>query len=194
MSLADTNNNPGNIRDSSWTQSQPGYVGSNKGFAVFKTVQDGFNAQVNLLKNYYNKGRTSVNSIISKYAPSNENNTGSYTNTVSQWLGVNPNDTLSFGNLSDLAASMARYEGFANWKSLATGNAKSNDSPTTTNPSSVVSSVASALTPQWFTDLINGHTAARWISVIIGIILIALAVAAFTLTSDTGKQVIAAVK
>jgi len=194
MSLADTNNNPGNIRDGSYAQGQPGYTGSNKGFATFQTAVDGFNAQVALLRSYYDKGVNTISKVITKYAPPSENNTGAYIKSVSDALHIDPNQTLSPQNLKDLAAAMAHHEGFGDWKNLLGGNPASASSAPASSVGGVVSSVTDALTPNWLRDLLNGHTAARWVSVLIGIILIGLAIAAFTLTSDTGKQVIAAVK
>lgn len=174
MSLADTNNNPGNIRDGTFAQSLPGYVGSNKGFAVFDSVNSGFNALNNLLQNYWNKGLRSVNDIINRWAPPNENNTGNYVNTVSNWLGVNPNDTLSFGNLPSLGQAIAKFEGFS-----GVGNPKPVGDGT--DKPSLLTDPVGALTPDWLRNLLNGHTAARWTAVIIGIILIGLAIAAFVL-------------
>ena len=192
--LADRNNNPGNIRDGTFAKSQPGYAGSNKGFAVFASVQDGFNAQVKLLRSYYDRGIDTVSKVINRYAPSSENNTGAYINDVSSALGINPNATLDPNNLGTLAATMARHEGFSGWKSLGGSAATNNPSSTPAKSGSVVDQVISAVTPTWVSELLNGQTAARWISVVIGIILIALAVAAFVLTSDAGKQVVSAVK
>lgn len=195
MSLADTNNNPGNIRDTSWSRNLPGYVGANKGFAVFDSPSSGFAGQVQLLRNYLNKGYNTIASIVSRYAPSSENDTNSYINNISKWTGLDPNTVLGTDQLDKVASAMARMEGYTNWKGLPNAPSNSGD---TANPSSSSSSVlggiANTITPKWLTDLISGHTAARWVSVIIGIILIGLAVAAFTLTSDSGKQIINAVK
>ena len=46
------NNNPGNIKDGKWAQSQPGYKGvAPNGTAVFDSVENGSRAQHNLLQN-----------------------------------------------------------------------------------------------------------------------------------------------
>lgn len=189
MSLADTNNNPGNIRDGTWAQSQLGYVGSNKGFAVFDSASSGFAALNNLLQNYWNKGLTSVDSIISKWAPPSENNTSNYVNTVSNWLHVDPNATLSFGNLPSLAQSIAKYEGFS-----GVGNpapvANSSDKPSN-EPTGLSGFLFNLVFPKWFQDLFTGHTAARWTAVLVGILLIGLAIAAFVLLrGDDIKQAV----
>ena len=185
-SLADRNNNPGNIRDGSFAQSLPGYVGSNKGFAVFDSVNSGFNALNTLLQNYWNKGLRSVDSIISKWAPPNENDTNSYVNQVSKWLNVSPNSTLSFGNLPTLAQSIAKFEGFS-----GAGNPTPVGDGTDKTDTSLTGSIANVLTPTWLQNLLSGHTAARWTSVVIGIILIGLAIAAFVLLrGDDLKQAV----
>ena len=186
MSLADTNNNPGNIRAGDWAASQPGYIGSNKGFAVFDSVSSDFNALNSLLQNYWNKGLRSVDSIINKWAPPSENNTNNYVGQVSHWLNVNPNSTLSFGNLPSLAQSIAKFEGFK-----GVGNPTPIGDGTNKTDTSLTGSIANALTPTWLQNLLNGHTAARWTAVVIGIILIGLAIAAFVLLrGDDLKQAV----
>ena len=188
MSLADTNNNPGNIRDGSFAQSLPGYIGSNKGFAVFDSVNSGFNALNTLLQNYWNKGLRSVDSIISRWAPPSENDTNSYVNQVSKWLNVSPNSTLSFGNLPTLAQSIAKFEGFSG---IGNPSPVANSGDSSSSSSSLSGAIASAITPTWVQNLLSGHTAARWTSVVIGIILIGLAIAAFVLLrGDDLKQAV----
>lgn len=64
-SLSGAANNPGGIKDGSFAKGQPGYVGSSKGFAVFKDRDAGFAAMQNLLTNrYYNRGQQSIRDII----------------------------------------------------------------------------------------------------------------------------------
>jgi hypothetical protein len=63
--LSGQQNNPGAIKDGKFAQAQPGYAGSNKGYAVFKTPQAGMAAMQKLLTNgYYNKGQQSIRDII----------------------------------------------------------------------------------------------------------------------------------
>lgn len=64
-SLTEAANNPGGIKDGSFAKSQPGYVGSSKGFAVFKDRDSGFAAMQGLLTNrFYNRGQRSIRDII----------------------------------------------------------------------------------------------------------------------------------
>lgn len=181
-SRGDRNNNPGNLKASSWTASMPGYVGKDSGgFAIFDTWENGVQAQLHLLGNYYNRGLTSIRDIISKYSP--DQNLSSYIATVSKKLGVGANSTLPKSALPALGAAMRGVEtGHPD-----TGNA----SGIGTTISDAGSAVANALTPSWLQDLLSGHTAARWTAVVIGIVLIGLAIAAFVLTR--GDDVKAAV-
>lgn len=90
MSLAEKNNNPGNIRYNRsiiWK----GQLGNNKGFCVFENSDFGLRAMILLLKRYINVYKlTSVEKIISRYAPASENNTCDYISFVSD-------DLFSFG-------------------------------------------------------------------------------------------------
>ena len=94
QSRAARNNNPGNIVDSPFARSQPGYIGSDGRFASFETPQHGESAMHNLLQNYQKQGLNTPTSIISKWAPPSENNTSAYASQVAQRLGVGPNDTI----------------------------------------------------------------------------------------------------
>lgn len=112
--LADKNNNPGNIRGDSG-------VG---GFKGFSTEQEGWDAMSNQLMRYYNglttgrKLRT-VKDIISTWAPSSENDTGSYIKQVAGYMGVGANDELNLADpnvMAKLRTAMAKHEGFGNWQ------------------------------------------------------------------------------
>ena len=113
--LADRNNNPGNIRYNPNIDWQ-GQTGSNAGFAKMATPEHGVRAMAKNLYTYNDRGKSSVNDIISTWAPSSENNTQAYINKVAADLGVDPNADL--GDLKsnpDLTArlitSMAHHEG-----------------------------------------------------------------------------------
>ncbi|EPO4870144.1 lytic transglycosylase domain-containing protein [Citrobacter farmeri] len=112
--LADKNNNPGNIR---------GYSGVG-GFKGFSTEQEGWDAMSNQLMRYYNglttgrKLRT-VKDIVSTWAPSSENDTGSYIKQVAGYMGVGANDELNLADpnvMAKLRTAMAKHEGFGNWQ------------------------------------------------------------------------------
>lgn len=83
MSLAEKNNNPGNIRFNPSIKWR-GQIGENKGFCVFENSDFGLRAMILLLKRYINVYKlTSVEKIISRYAPASENNTCDYISIVS---------------------------------------------------------------------------------------------------------------
>lgn len=93
MSLAEINNNPGNIRYNCLIKWK-GQLCQNKGFCVFENLDYGLRAMILLLKRYINVYKlTSVERIISRYAPASENNTCGYISFVSD-------DLLSFGIFS----------------------------------------------------------------------------------------------
>lgn len=113
--LADRNNNPGNIRP----------VGGG-GFRTFENALRGWTAMKNQLMRYFT-GKTTgrrlqtIMDIVSTWAPAADNNDpAKYARDVSGWMGVSPTAAL---NLSDpntmamLMQSMARKEGYSNWNS-----------------------------------------------------------------------------
>ncbi|WP_407904064.1 lytic transglycosylase catalytic [Escherichia coli] len=113
--LADRNNNPGNIRPV-----------SGKGFRFFESALEGWEAMKNQLMRYFT-GKTTgralqtVQDIVSTWAPAGDNNDPKkYAQDVAKWMGVSPNAIL---NLTDprtmgaLMQSMARKEGYSNWNS-----------------------------------------------------------------------------
>lgn len=113
--LADRNNNPGNIRP----------VGGG-GFLTFENAIRGWTAMKNQLMRYFT-GKTTgrrlqtIMDIVSTWAPAADNNDpAKYARDVAGWMGVSPTAAL---NLSDpntmamLMQSMARKEGYSNWNS-----------------------------------------------------------------------------
>ena len=69
-------NNPGNMRPVSRNQANDG------AFTIYRTPEEGWGALGKQLKAYANARLDNVASIISKYAPSSENNTGAYIQSV----------------------------------------------------------------------------------------------------------------
>ncbi|EOI3514470.1 lytic transglycosylase domain-containing protein [Cronobacter muytjensii] len=112
--LADRNNNPGNIRGRS----------GQGGFAGYSSEQEGWDAMSNQLMRYYNGQTTgkklrTVKDIISTWAPDSENDTASYIKQVSSYLGVSATDQLNLADpnvMAKLRTAMARKEGFSNWQ------------------------------------------------------------------------------
>lgn len=90
------NNNPGNIR---WGSNWQGLVEQTKrtdpDFCQFKEPLYGLRAMVKVILTYQTKyGLNTVESIIHRYAPPNENNTQQYINRVCDALGVLPKQKL----------------------------------------------------------------------------------------------------
>jgi hypothetical protein len=112
------NNNPGNIKFSPWER-QFGAIGAeeNGPFARFGSMEQGLSALAFLLKRYSGRGLNTVQSIISTYAPGNENNTSAYINDVAKNMGVSSTSALDLTNPATLDAMMkaiSRHEGTYN--------------------------------------------------------------------------------
>lgn len=99
------NNNPGNLE----YRGQPGASledHANPRFARFRTAEEGLAALAAQLRRYGQRGVDTVGKIISKYAPSIENDTPGYTGSVSRRLGVDSNTRLDLNDPSVLQGLM----------------------------------------------------------------------------------------
>lgn len=108
------NNNPLNIEAGNFTQSQPGFAGSDGRFAQFGSMDQGLGAADKLLQTYAGKGINTVAGIVNRWAPPSDNNpTSAYAATVAKAVGVDPNAPL---NMADPAVrqkvigAMAQFE------------------------------------------------------------------------------------
>jgi hypothetical protein len=112
------NNNPGNLENGSFAKSQPGYTGSDGRFAQFDTIENGINAQVNLLKkNYFGKGLDTPQEVVFKYAPpksrggdNDEVAVNNYIKYISGKIGIGPNDTIPVSKYNAFAQAMREFE------------------------------------------------------------------------------------
>lgn len=90
------NNNPGNLRSGFDAQGKKillyeGEInGPDKEFRTFKSMVYGYRAMFALINHYWNKGIRSISQIINTYAPTNENDTNAYINTVCKMTGMSP--------------------------------------------------------------------------------------------------------
>ncbi len=110
------NNNPGNIEYGSFTKAR-GATGSDGRFARFGTPEAGIGAMSDLLRSYGAKGINTVDSILNRYAPGNENNTAAYSAAVSKKLGVKGSDKLDLNDASvmkRLVSAMIQHENGSN--------------------------------------------------------------------------------
>ncbi|MEL0553468.1 hypothetical protein [Raoultella lignicola] len=113
--LADRNNNPGNIRPV-----------SGGGFRTFENALHGWTAMKNQLMRYFT-GKTTgrrlktIMDIVSTWAPAGDNNDPQlYAKQVAGWMGVSPTAALNLSDPNTMGAlmqSMARKEGYSNWNS-----------------------------------------------------------------------------
>jgi len=106
-------NNPGNLRFAG----QSGATKDQSGFAKFNDVASGYAAMSKQLMSYYKRGLNTVSEIVSKYAPSNENDTVGYANYVAQDIGVGKDQEIDVSNpyiMRKLLVAMSKREGGAN--------------------------------------------------------------------------------
>lgn len=111
MSRGIRNNNPGNIDyhpANNWKGQLPYDKTIEPRFCRFSAPEYGIRAIMALLRNYQRKYRlNTVADLISRWAPSNENNTNAYVSGVSKALGVSPGDTVSLSD-KDTAIRLAK--------------------------------------------------------------------------------------
>ena len=122
------NNNPGNIRYSSandWRGKVPYSQNSDynctsgkeeKAFEQFSEYKYGVRAMVVLIKNYIIRGNDSIRSLVSKYAPSTENDTLGYIDFVSEKTGIGVDEKLSTTKrtIKKIVLAMAQKESGSN--------------------------------------------------------------------------------
>jgi len=91
ISRAKRNNNPGNLEYDDFTQSM-GATSGDPRFAVFPSVDLGWNALCTLLRNRY-KGET-IDQLVPSYAPETENDVKSYQNNLVAWTELTHNTVI----------------------------------------------------------------------------------------------------
>ncbi len=101
------NNNPGNIRigSSKWKGKILKEKNSDGSFEQFVSYEYGVRALIILLKSYVKQGHNTINKIITRYAPSHENNTELYINSVVDGTGIGSDEVIN-GISKELAFSL----------------------------------------------------------------------------------------
>jgi hypothetical protein len=106
------NNNPLNIRKTSQT-----FVGevesSDNSFERFSSIEYGFRAAFRVLHTYYIRYKcNTISKLITRWAPSNENNTVNYINIVSKLSKLDKNKVFTWNEdaLVPIVRSMAKVE------------------------------------------------------------------------------------
>ncbi|EAA6551606.1 structural protein [Salmonella enterica subsp. diarizonae] len=90
------NNNPGNIRwGDDWKGLVPKSQRTDKDFCQFITPEYGIRAMIVILRNYQRKhDLNTINGIISRWAPTNENNTQAYIDSVAKATDTAPDQII----------------------------------------------------------------------------------------------------
>lgn len=107
-------NNPGNIRYSTDVFVGEIVPSSNRSFKQFSSMAFGYRAMFVLIDTYYNKyGLKTIRGIISRYAPSGENNTQAYIDFVSSKMAVGTDHPIDIDNeeqMIDLVSAISWFE------------------------------------------------------------------------------------
>ena len=113
------NNNPLNIKRNKIVWQGQRATQSDKTFVQFETAAMGYRAAFMILYNYINgHGWVSIDSIIKHWAPSSENNTERYINTVVRLSKIDRHKFLMFEQvvlMCDLVRAMAIVENGYGW-------------------------------------------------------------------------------
>lgn len=100
-------NNPGDIRKSK-SHWQGKVDSSDPDFEQFDTSEDGLRAMMVDLKNYQQiHGDETIGDLVSRYAPSSENDTKAYTQFVAKKTGIDPNEKVDMTD-PDQAIAIAK--------------------------------------------------------------------------------------
>lgn len=105
------NNNPGNLKKTSDQWLGLAAIQYDPTFFVFKKPVYGIRALARLLQNYELAGFDTVSKIIHRYAPTSENDTAAYIESVSNRLGVNQNKVIDVNEvLPELIKAIVTHE------------------------------------------------------------------------------------
>jgi hypothetical protein len=108
------NNNPCNIRRTVTAWRGLADEQTDKAFWQFKTPAYGYRAAFIILQNYHKLyGLTTIEKIISRWAPPTENDTQSYIQAVAQRMGVTPQHEINFADVEEmieLVAAISQHE------------------------------------------------------------------------------------
>ena len=117
LTRGERNNNPGNVRESAgdttrWSGERD--TDDDRAFEEFKTPHDGIRALAKVLLAYQRKhGLDTIREIITRWAPSSENNTESYILAVASSMNVPDDAPLYLGDetvLQNLVSAIIRHE------------------------------------------------------------------------------------
>lgn len=120
------NNNPGNIVKSmtAWVGKVPHSQNTDSRFEQFITVEYGLRALMKNIITWVNRGENTIEKLITKWAPSFENNTNGYIQKVSSEIGISSKTalTLEKNQLIALAKAIAKVENAPDHKHITEGS------------------------------------------------------------------------
>lgn len=105
------NSNPGNLRKSK--DQWEGAIGDDGEFVIFDSPESGVRALAKNLQSYGRQGYDSIEKIINRWAPPNENDTKSYIDSVVSATGIPATQSLDLSDpdtLSSLAQAISFHE------------------------------------------------------------------------------------
>ena len=98
------NNNPGNIREAKGDKTQwqgERATDDDKAFEEFETMEHGIRALMVVLRTYFKRYRlNTIRKLINRWAPTCENDTTAYINTVSKRTGIGADEKISFDKMT----------------------------------------------------------------------------------------------
>lgn len=103
------NSNPGNIRKSK--DQWEGAIGDDGAFVIFDSPESGVRALAKNLQSYGRQGYDSIEKIITRWAPPNENDTQAYIQSVASATGIPATQSLDLSD-PDTLSSLAQAIGF----------------------------------------------------------------------------------
>lgn len=103
------NANPGNIRKSK--DQWEGAIGDDGAFVIFDSPESGVRALAKNLQSYGRQGYDSIEKIINRWAPPNENDTQAYIQSVASATGIPATQSLDLTD-PDVLASLSEAIGF----------------------------------------------------------------------------------
>lgn len=102
------NFNPGNLRHGDKWQGLA-QEQTDSAFCQFESMEYGCRALMKTLQTYHDKhGLDTIEGIISRWAPTNENDTESYINSVAKQLNVNSTESLDLEHNPQLYLALAK--------------------------------------------------------------------------------------
>lgn len=110
-----SNNNPFNLREAIDPKTKKpiawkGRIGANKGFVKFKRNEDGFRAGALNAIGHINRGSNTIEKLINKLSPPNENDTNGYINFISRRANLNESNQIENTHLPYIFQGIVQME------------------------------------------------------------------------------------